>query len=296
MIAKFPKFSKLDIKHQKDVEAITSSFEPYSDFNFISLFSWNTDGSTEVSDLNSNLVIHLPDYLTGRPVLSLLGGKQIDESLNKLLSSAKELKLVPEVVIENISHKNGFNFFEDEDNHDYTYLVEEHAHLPGEKFSEKRKKYNRFVRNFSGRFDVCAADINDVSARETVMSIFDEWSKVKNKADKDIKQEKQALKILLDNSHYFDLTLLLMHVDNKPTGFSIHEPRGDYAITHFHKTLTNYDNIDVFLTSQAAQDLLRRGCLYVNWEQDLGINSLRKAKQSYKPVKMLKKFIIRKKG
>ena len=78
MIALFPEFSKIDISHRYEIEAITSKFEPYSDFNFVSLFCWDTDGSAAVSVSNDNLIIKIPDYINGIPVYSMLGDSKID--------------------------------------------------------------------------------------------------------------------------------------------------------------------------------------------------------------------------
>ena len=108
MISKFPSFSRLEIHHKNSVDEITSRYVPYSDFNFTSLFSWNTSGSTAISLLNGNLVIKMPDYSSAQIVYSLLGNKMIDESLVKLLALTPQLKLVPEDTIKSIRSPRSF--------------------------------------------------------------------------------------------------------------------------------------------------------------------------------------------
>lgn len=293
MIARFPNFSKLDISHKADVEKIVAGFKPYSDFNFISLFSWNTDGSTEISRLNDNLVIKLPHYTRGTPIYSLLGKDSIDESLKKVLASVDKLHLVPESVVKKIKKTEDFIVQEDPDNHDYVYLVEDHAHLHGKKFSGKRKKAARFSERHRAKFEVEEVSISNKLVAKKVLKIFDSWASDNNKSGSEVNQERQALNRLLKHAPNFDTIGLVISVDEQPAGFSIHELVGkDYAICHFHKTVRNYGNIDIYLTSEAAKDLNKRGRNYVNWEQDLGLDGLRQSKLSYHPVRMLKKYTV----
>ena len=59
MIGQFPKFTALRLEDKKEYQKIISSFAPYSDFNFVSLFSWNINDKTFVSKLGSGIVIRL---------------------------------------------------------------------------------------------------------------------------------------------------------------------------------------------------------------------------------------------
>lgn len=65
MISEFPQFKKLELADKKDIEKFTSKFPPYSDFNFVSMWSWDIRGEMRVSQLNGNLVVRFTDYLTG---------------------------------------------------------------------------------------------------------------------------------------------------------------------------------------------------------------------------------------
>ena len=296
MIAKFPLFSKLSIEHMPMVDTIVSEFEPYSDFNFTSLFCWNMDESTQISDLNGNLVIKFPDYLTGKTTYSVLGKKNLDDTLETMMSRTDELRLIPEVVVNNLKNKERYDITLDSDSHDYIYSLQDHASLTGQKFREKRKKVNRFAVRHEGKFVIREINLRDKKAKTQILQAFDSWAGAKSKTTDEISNERIAVTKLVANASSFDLLVLTIELEGKICGFSIHEPVSeDYAICHFHKTISSYPNIDVFLTSQAAQDLVKRGYKYVNWEQDLGISGLRESKQSYKPIKLLKKYIIRKK-
>lgn len=293
MIAEFPSFSPLELEHKDQIQAITSKFAPYSDFNFVSLFCWNTDNSTKVSILRGNLVVNFSDYLTGEPIYSILGDKEIDRSLEALLDLTPVLKMVPEVVISGIADKQKFEIKEDETHFDYIYSLDEHANLPGRKFKEKRKKVTRFSKIHGDRFEVKQVRLDNPEVQKHIMEVFGHWGASKQKNDQDIKTEKAAINRLLIYAKQLDLVALKIYIDGKPAGFSIHEIIDDnQAICHFHKTIPKYNNLDLYLTHQAARDLVIRGAKHVNWEQDLGLPGLRQSKQSYKPALMLKKYTV----
>src|SRR4051794_25871812 len=102
-IPSFPDFKPLEISDQYEIEQWVKGFPPYSDFNFVSLWSWNTSGDFEVSWLNDNLVVLFGDYGTGERFLSFLGVNQASETVDALLSYARrrgiveELRLLPEL-------------------------------------------------------------------------------------------------------------------------------------------------------------------------------------------------------
>ncbi|MEJ0042787.1 MAG: hypothetical protein WDM81_11525 [Rhizomicrobium sp.] len=55
------------------MERITRRFPPYSDFNFLNLYSWDAGERVRLSSLNGNLVIRFADYLTDEPFYMFLG-------------------------------------------------------------------------------------------------------------------------------------------------------------------------------------------------------------------------------
>lgn len=85
MIPEFPEFKKLELSDKKDIEQFTSKFPPYSDFNFVSMWSWDIKGEMRVSQLNDNLVVRFTDYLTGEPFYSFLGNNKVNDTAEKLL-------------------------------------------------------------------------------------------------------------------------------------------------------------------------------------------------------------------
>ena len=63
-IPTFPALKSISIDDRQSLEKYISSFPPYSDFNFMSLLTWNTDDCILVSKLFGNLVIQFDDYIS----------------------------------------------------------------------------------------------------------------------------------------------------------------------------------------------------------------------------------------
>jgi hypothetical protein len=293
MITTFPEFCNLDPAQRPELESITRLFEPYSDFNFTSLFAWNVDNTTQISILNQNIVIKLPDYLTGKTIYSLLGNSNIDDSLAQILEEVSALTLVPQVVVKAITNPTDFTIREAPEHFDYIYSLDDLAVLAGKKYRSKRKSISRFVRAFENTYEVKILDFNDPSALKNVDSTFERWAQEREKLDEDFVNEQTAIRKLSQSTHFLDLICLEIIIDGQVMGFSINEALdNNFAVCHFQKTILSYNGIDVYFTSEVAKELRVRGFSYVNWEQDLGLPGLKELKTSYKPVKMLQKYTI----
>lgn len=294
MIPEFPKFSKLTIKLKDHVRLFTSNFEPYSDFNFTSLLCWNTDGSTEVSKLNHNLIIKLSDYLTGETFYSLLGDKMIDKTLQELLGNGLPLMLVPAIVVKNIKLPDIFSVAEDRDSFDYIYNLADLSILTGNDYKKKRNKLNKLNKDIGLNLRPKVIDSFSKSGRDEFRNIVTEWSENRNRSDNNNDREKQAIERTMEFSDELGLFVLGFYYSGNLVGFSVNEKLSDgYAICHFEKALLVHENIYTYMTNQAAQELLSIRCKYVNWEQDLGIPGLRKAKMIYKPERFLQKYQVK---
>lgn len=288
MIEQFPKFSTLIAAHKQEIENVIARFEPYSDFNFTSLYCWNLDGSTKVALLNNNLVIQLKDYLSERSVYSMLGDSQIEESIRILLQRVESLNLVPHVVTQLIK-SHDFVITEDKDNNDYIYRLDDLWDLNGAQYKSKRKHLRALFKTYGDRLRVIPVPIHAKKVQEDIINIHEEWIKTKNQK-KHSSHEDRALSRLFEYPFHTNLLCHEIFLDDHAVGFSINEIlNSGYAICHFQKVLFDIPNLDIFLTTEVAKDLTNYGCVYTNWEQDLGIPGLRTAKENYHPVKYLKK-------
>lgn len=291
----FPVFTAVDLGLKDFINEFNILFEPYSDFNFTSLFSWSDD-KAQVSILNKNLVLRMPDYISGTPVYSVLGKTMVDETLLTLLSHTDRLNFVPYETIACIKDASVFQIEEDIDNFDYIYTTEALSTLHGTHLKKIRTKINSFESDHVNKkvSSYTVSTFPEELVRE-LQQIDRLWVAASRREDGDIVSERKALNNLLQHADELNLLLTCILVEGQLKGFSINEIIGNsYAICHFEKALKNYHvNTGAYLTIKVAEKLHKENIRYLNWEQDLGLPGLRHSKQSYRPEKMLRKYTIK---
>ena len=156
-----------------------------------------------------------------------------------------------------------------------------------------RKALHKFEGLYGNKASVTPLDLGEKEKIDELVDVFNQWSAERGKVENEVENERKAiLRVLKSNSH-FNLDCYEILIDGVVAGFSINEIMpNNYATCHFQKCLLNYEGIDVFLTNFVAKELIRKGCAYINWEQDLGIEGLRTLKQGYRPIKMLEKYTV----
>jgi uncharacterized protein len=286
-------FTPLALDDQTAINQHTAQFAPYSDFNFTSLFCWNTDDSTQVAWHNNNLIVMLPDYVTGEPIYSVLGTNKVDETLSVVLQQTDKISMTPaaSLVAASLDH---YRISADTGNFDYIYKLDELATLAGGIYKKKRNKLHAVVRDLEQR-TLATQTTTDIRAHEAaIRDIYQQWKAVSTQSEEELAAEAIAIDRLLTNIEHFDLLLTEVLLDGEPVAFSINEalPNG-YALCHFEKALVrHHEQLYTYLIVAAAQALHNVGCRLVNWEQDLGIPGIRQAKKSYHPVQLLEKFTV----
>lgn len=297
-VPNFPDFKKLELEDKDEIESIVKQFDPYSDYNFVSLFSYDVDEEVQISKLNGNLIVRFSDYVSSELFYSFLGNNSLENTIHTLLKHSEvsgltpKLKLIPEV---NFLEKKIFNAFfieEDRDNFDYLLSTEEISKLNGRKYEKKRNKINTFLKSNSN-IKSALIDLKDSATHTQIYEVFSLWEKTKGKEGSETIHELKAIKKLLSNIHYFNVLCLGIYIDGIIKGFTITEiSHNNVAIFHFTKADSSFKGIFEYIYQQIAQELFKKGSIFLNREQDLGLPGLRAAKKSWRPIKYLKKYTI----
>jgi len=182
----------------------------------------------------------------------------------------------------------GKNIIEDRDNSDYVYRTEDLIYLKGKKYDGKRNHINKFKKMYSYEY----YSIDDGNIRYCY-DIMDEWCR-----KRDCKEhmhnycEKLANIEVLDNYKTLGCDGAIISVNGKFEAFAVGEMlNSTTAVIHIEKANTDISGLYAVINQQFCEKRWS-STAYINREQDLGVEGIRKAKLSYNPLKVIEKYTI----
>ncbi|HEY9062121.1 MAG TPA: phosphatidylglycerol lysyltransferase domain-containing protein [Pseudobacteroides sp.] len=176
----------------------------------------------------------------------------------------------------------------DKNNSDYVYSAKELISLTGKKYDGKRNHIHKFKKLYGYKYErLSALHISECKR------IMDEWCAQRSCEEHDASYcENKANKELLDNINELGCKGALISVDGRYEGFTIGEMLNkNTAVIHVEKANSNVKGLYTLINQQFCENEWDHA-EYINREQDLGIEGIRKAKLSYHPVKMINKYTI----
>lgn len=181
-------------------------------------------------------------------------------------------------------------YLEDErDLADYVYLGEDLRTLKGRKYHSKRNHLSNFRKNYPAYlYETMTADMT-----EEVWRYLMEWCSQKacgGTLDVGLHCEQKAIREALDHFEVLDYEGAVIRLDGKIVAFTLGEKlNADTVVIHVEKA----DGDVIGLYPAINQEFLQHAwpdVQYVNREEDTGAEGLRKAKLSYHPVMLVKKY------
>ena len=303
-IPRFPAFKCLSLDDRAEVDHFIRKFPPYSDFNFASIWSYDTCGDHALAWLNGNLVVRLRDYLTGEPIFTFLGTQDIPATIETLFEYSSgmglrhSLRLLPENVYTqcNGSLASRFDFAEDEASFDYILdlTVLEAMAAPG--LGSKRRQITKLRREHPD-LEVRTLDLTEAAMRGCIMRLCETWRAEKKRDRCEFATERIAIERAINDARHFQFVAVGAYVAGVLVGFTINEPVHDrFFMAHFGKTDPKLPGLCEFLESETARIMRAFGCSWMNYQQDLGLLGLRQYKRSWGHYRFLKKLNISEKS
>ena len=184
-----------------------------------------------------------------------------------------------------------FTYEYDDAYNDYIYSVPKMAELRGKKYHGKRNHITNFKKNNPDwSFEKISKDNID-----ECIALHTDWIKNKEREstdeDSDYSLEFEAVLTAFEYFDALDLTGGLIRINGKVIAYTLGERQSDKVfITHFEKAPADVQGAYPIINQEFTKNCLME-YEYVNREEDLGLEGLRKAKQSYYPEIFLEKSI-----
>lgn len=227
-------------------------------------------------------------------------GEYDRESLRETIFRAKEifeqkgqpfsLRLVPFHLMEIIKEAcPEMSFKDDRPNYDYIYLTQDLIDLKGRAYHSKKNHLNYFLKTYEYEYVEMTSDMAD-DAMEFIAE-FNARKDVPEHEMEMLKMEEQAMEDVFRNLEKVGYSAGAILIDGKIEAIAIGGQLGKNTITeHVEKANVNYRGLYQAINNEFCRNVASKA-KYINREEDMGIPNLRKAKLSYKPVKLLEKYI-----
>ena len=295
-------FKNFELKDKKLIESYTKPWNiGCSDLSFANLFIWGADGKMQYVIDDDVLYIKLnfksfPEFFWP-PIpkkgskhdyrelvcraFEYLENKNIVPVIRNIWEPFKEIieKSCPELDIEPA-----------EIAWDYVYSREKLATLKGKKLHGKRNHINKFMQeNPDWEYKKLVP-----SMYEDCIAVYDGWKESKDLSEDEFANERRSVLLALTNMEELGLTGGAILLDGKIKAFTVGERlNDDMQLIHIEKADSEINGLFPMINQQ----YVLHECAdvqYINREEDMGVEGMRKAKRSYYPDFMVKKYLRQK--
>lgn len=214
------------------------------------------------------------------------------EKNNKKFLIHNCVQKVKEVIEKNYPDK--FDYELTRDTFDYLYSVEKILTYSGKKLQKKRNHVNNFIKQYQNRYEIKIIEGNPIVVEDCV-NFTKQWDLEKIERDEYIDQEVAGTIDVLRNMEQLSCEGIAIYIDNKIEGFSIGTQLNDTtAVLNVEKANHEITGLYPFLRQQIVKTFFD-DLIYINTEDDVGEENLRKSKLSYQPEYLVEKYSIRRK-
>ena len=267
------------------------------EMNFISIYIWKTIYENKFYLDDKTLFFRSLSDDEGY-VFSLPYG-DMEYGMNLIFDYCKEKGIKPNIwtskgkrLDEFLKKYDCYELVPERDNFDYIYKRGDLANLTGKKYHSKRNHISAFSKKYNWTYE----SLNDTN-KDEFLEFSEKWYYDRADVfDEGLAAEQKALGEILSSNVGIDYKGALIRIDGKVVAVTMGSPINSKVFDiHFEKADADYLTAYALINREfAAREL--GGYEYINREDDLGIEGLRKAKLSYKPEILLEKYSVNYKG
>ncbi|MBR4973233.1 MAG: GNAT family N-acetyltransferase [Clostridia bacterium] len=276
-------FKKIELSHCEIYNSFLKNNNLLSCENpFVNLLVWQRAYENMIAVVDNCLLLR--SGKEGERAYRLPKGENSEKVLKRIFESEKpdfwicEDEEIPQFI------KQNYNFYESRDDFDYIYLREDLSYLSGKKYHSKRNHISAFSKKYKWKYaSVSKNNIDDVKA------CAEKWYS-QGEVDSHLEYEKEGINLILDNMERLGVIGGAIYVDGDVVAFTLGTPlNSEVFVTHIEKALPEFAESYTVINCEFAKNELS-AYKYINREDDMGIEGIRKAKLSYKPNILLKKY------
>ena len=282
----YPEFKAVGLEDQEIFsEFLGRDPAEVCELSFANIFIWKDSEHPRWTVLNGSLCVLVEPDFEDPYFLPPVGGERVPETVAALLTHAPRLSRVPERFLERSGA--GFRVEEDPGNFDYVYSRQDLAELKGKKYDGKRNRIRKFESTFPHQYQYHRLTREDVPG---CFRLLEDWFDEKSNGDNYMRAERTAIIQALASFERLGLAGGVVKVWGRVEAFTMGgRLTPDTAVIPIEIAnpglvgLAQWINREFVVREWPA-------CAFINREQDMNVEGLRKAKLSYQPVRLVKKF------
>ena len=176
----------------------------------------------------------------------------------------------------------------DRDHCDYVYLTQDLIKLDGNRYHGKRNHINNFKKHHTYHYTTLSPDLV-----EACLALESEWCNLKHcEMFSGLLGEERAIYEALHNMDKLNFKGGVIHINGTVEAFALGEQLNPHtAVIHIEKANPAFDGLYQLINQEFCAHEWK-DIPYINREQDLGEEGLRKAKLSYHPHHLVNKYIV----
>lgn len=292
-------FRAIELNDREWIEAILKKANLMGcEYTFVNNYVWGEQYHLEIANVNGFYCSRsgLDEIVYGFPI----GEGNLLEVLRMLEEDAKERNvpfvmkglLSEHVTLLDLVCPQEFEIESNRDDFDYVYSVEKLSKLAGKKLHGKRNHIARFKDNENWQYET----INDDNFADC-LEMNRKWCELYS-CFESVSLRHEACAVKKSFRHYKELGLVggLLRLNGEVIAYTIGEPLSDNTfVVHIEKAFADIQGAYPMINQQFVLHECQE-FEYVNREEDLGEEGLRKAKLSYYPEILLEKYRAIKRG
>ncbi len=259
------------------------------DSNAVNLLIWQP--MFENSFANCDGSLYVKSKIRGKDVYRLPCSCDIKSAINNIVAISNDKTpsfwMQEGPIFDDFVSKYNDNFALSEvpDARDYLYSTDDIINLSGKKYHSKRNHIAAFDKKYEWHYESI-----DESNIPSVLKCAEEWYESFDNLSESLRVERESIKALLSNMQVLCCRGGALFVGEKVVAFTIGSPiSNDVFDIHIEKALKKYDGAYAKINNEFAKRELSDFC-FINREDDMGLEGLRKAKLSYHPTRFVKKY------